>query len=95
MRRFALAIGVCVLGGLSLIHAQTPSSIAYDRPRSDGRRTEAARRRRAYKNGVGYSNIWGRFEATKTTIDFDSAQLGDVLKSMTVPIWATAASQIS
>src|SRR5580765_2975002 len=87
MRRFALAIGVCVLGGLSLTHAQAPSSTP---PRASAARTAAVprlpvRRVVLYKNGVGYFEHLGQVRGNEDlTIDFDSAQLDDVLKSMTV-----------
>src|SRR5947209_1546898 len=87
MRRFALAIGVCVIVGLALTHAQAPSSL---RPRLSTNRTPVATRlpvRRVvlYKNGVGYFEHLGKVRGDEDlTIDFDSAQLDDVLKSMTV-----------
>ena len=87
MRRFALAVGICAVVGLAVTHAQAPSS---SRPRPSTDRTTAATRlpvRRVvlYKNGVGYFEHLGKVRGNEDlTIDFDSAQLDDVLKSMTV-----------
>jgi hypothetical protein len=87
MRRFALAVGACVIVGLALTHAQAPQS---SRPRPSTDRTAAAprlpvRRVVLYKNGVGYFEHLGKVRGDEdVAIDFDSAQLDDVLKSMTV-----------
>ena len=87
MRRFVLAVGACVIVGLALTHAQAPPS---SRPRPSTNPTAVATRlpvRRVvlYKNGVGYFEHLGKVRGDEDlTIDFDSAQLDDVLKSMTV-----------
>src|SRR5262245_7154309 len=84
MSRFALATGASLLAGLQLIHAQTPSV-------RQSRVTPAqtpiqlpVRRVVLYKNGVGYFERIGRIRGNQQVgIDFTSAQLDDVLKSLT------------
>jgi hypothetical protein len=86
MRRFALTMCVCVIFGLELSHAQAPAS---QRRRSTTERTDAAtrlpvRRIVLYKNGIGYFEHLGRVRGSEDiTIDFNSAQLDDVLTSLT------------
>jgi hypothetical protein len=86
MRQFALTICACVILGLDLPYAQTP---APPRRRPATYRTDAATRlpvRRVvlYKNGIGYFEHLGKVRGDEDiTIDFNSAQLDDVLKSLT------------
>jgi hypothetical protein len=86
MRQFALTICACVILGFDLSHAQAPVP-ARRRPGTDP--TDAAARlpvRRVvlYKNGIGYFEHLGKVRGNEgITIDFNSAQLDDVLKSLT------------
>jgi hypothetical protein len=85
MRQFALTMCACVILGLDLSHAQTPAPA---RRRLAADRTGAAARlpvRRVvlYKNGIGYFEHLGRVRGNEDiTIDFNSAQLDDVLRSL-------------
>jgi hypothetical protein len=86
MPRIVLATCASVIAGLQLIHAQAVSPPA--------RRLVAAqtatparlpvRRVVLYKNGVGYFERVGKVRGTEViSIDFSSAQLDDVLNSLT------------
>ncbi len=85
MRRLALT--VCALAVISLhgVGAQAPPR----RPASLRRPTAAGRlpvrRVTLYKNGIGYFEHVGRIRGSQSvTIDFNSSQLNDVLKTLTV-----------
>jgi hypothetical protein len=72
MARRALLLGVCIAILLPSLHAQT------DTPKLPIRRVVL------YKNGVGYFEHLGRVRGNQSlAIDFNSAQLNDVLQSLT------------
>jgi hypothetical protein len=96
MNRDLLLLYVCLLLSFSA-QAQEPSkstspppsSAAASEARNDGAESTAAklpvRRVVLYKNGVGYFEHLGRVRGSQDVhIDFTSAQLNDVLKSLTV-----------
>ncbi len=87
MPRLALATCGCVVLGLTLAHAQAPAA---SRSTPGTRRTQPdaarlpIRRIVLYKNGVGYFEHVGRVRGSDSvSIDFNSGQLDDVLKSLT------------
>src|SRR5579864_7055115 len=70
MGRRTLTLAVCLLAALPVLHAQTP--------------TLPVRRVVLFKNGVGYFEHVGRVRGTRRlAIDFNSAQLNDVLQTLT------------
>jgi hypothetical protein len=72
MARRALLLGVCIAILLPSLHAQS------DTPKLPIRRVVL------YKNGVGYFEHLGRVRGNQSlAIDFNSAQLNDVLQSLT------------
>jgi len=76
-----LMLGVCAIATLPIVHAQGPA-----RPRAEAPHTIALPVRRVvlYKNGVGYFEHVGRVQGTQSlAIDFNTAQLNDVLQSLT------------
>jgi hypothetical protein len=95
MPRVLLLLYVCLLSG-NLLQAQDKATApakpqtapAADEARSDGGESVAklpVRRVVLYKNGVGYFEHLGRVRGSQAVhIDFTSAQLNDVLKSLTV-----------
>jgi hypothetical protein len=95
MQRVLLLLYVCLLT-CNLIQAQDkaetavkpPKPAAVNEARSDGAESAAklpVRRVVLYKNGVGYFEHLGRVRGSQNVhIDFTSAQLNDVLKSLTV-----------
>jgi len=98
MKRVLLLLGVCLLV-CNFIHGQdqrkslaSPQTAAASaQPRGDTEAESAAtgklpvRRVVLYKNGVGYFEHLGRVRGSQDVhIDFTSAQLNDVLKSLTV-----------
>jgi hypothetical protein len=86
MPRIVLATCAGVIAGLQLIHAQAVSPLAR---RSVAAQTASparlpVRRVVLYKNGVGYFERVGKVRGTEAiSIDFSSAQLDDVLNSLT------------
>ena len=87
MRRLMLAIGTCALLAQHIAGAQAPP--AQNQAPSPVRPTDPSpklpvRRVILYKNGIGYFEHLGRIRgAQAVTIDFNSSQLNDVLKSLT------------
>jgi hypothetical protein len=85
MRRSALVVCICFVGLLHVVRAQGPQ------PRPAARTAVATpaaklpvRRVVLYKNGIGYFEHVGRVRGNQSlTIDFNTAQLNDVLKSLT------------
>jgi hypothetical protein len=76
MRQSILIICFCACAMLQPLRAQAPT------PRAPARLP--VRRVVLYKNGVGYFEHLGRVRGTQTlSIDFNSSQLNDVLKSLT------------
>jgi hypothetical protein len=72
MRRRLLSFAVCLFALIAALQAQT------DTPKLPVRRVVL------YKNGVGYFEHLGRVRGTQSlAIDFNSAQLNDVLQSLT------------
>src|ERR1700720_2834252 len=97
MKRVLLPLGVCLLVSAfshgqdqSKVAARSQSAAAAAEARSDTSESAAAgklpvRRVVLYKNGVGYFEHLGRVRGSQDVhIDFTSAQLNDVLKSLTV-----------
>jgi hypothetical protein len=97
MKRVILLLGVCLLvpgfshgQDQSKVPARSQSAAAAAEPRSDTSESTTAgrlpvRRVVLYKNGVGYFEHLGRVRGSQDVhIDFTSAQLNDVLKSLTV-----------
>jgi len=84
MRPCAPAVVACLTVALQAVHAQTPA------PRARAAAAPSAtslpvRRVVLYKNGVGYFEHLGRVTGNQSvSIEFNSAQLNDALKSMTV-----------
>ena len=88
MRRFAL------VGCASVVLCSCALGRAHAQPRGTGRQGSQpvqagaslpVRRIVLYKSGIGYFEHLGKVRGNEDlTIDFDSAQLDDVLKSMTV-----------
>src|ERR1051325_284871 len=73
MRSWITFAAIGVLAAVSTPHAQQPSASLLP-----------VRRVVLFKNGVGYFEHVGRVRGTQSlTIDFNSAQLNDVLKSLT------------
>jgi hypothetical protein len=86
MRRFVLLIS-CALVAVSLqtTLAQTPARRPPAPQRSTSPDQLPVRRVVLYKNGVGYFEHVGRIRGSQNvTIDFNSSQLNDVLKTLTV-----------
>jgi hypothetical protein len=84
MRRYALIVCGCAVVALQAVHAQSPTSQAR-RAAAPAATTLPVRRVVLYKNGVGYFEHVGRVTGNQSvSIDFNSAQLNDALKSMTV-----------
>src|SRR5690242_5778606 len=83
MRRFALLICVCLTAAFQIVNAQGPAR----RPQPARPAPPSAlpiQRVFLYKNGVGYFEHLGKVRDNQSvTIDFNSAQLDDVLKSLT------------
>src|ERR1700688_2890567 len=86
MRRLILLTGTSVLAALPILHAQAPERTAAARPRPAAEAAKLPVRRVVlYKNGVGYFEHLGRVRGSQDVrVDFTSAQLNDVLKSLTV-----------
>jgi hypothetical protein len=73
MRRLVPVVGICAFVLFPTLHAQQPAVSQLP-----------VRRVVLYKNGVGYFEHVGRVRGTQSlAIDFNSAQLNDVLKSLT------------
>jgi hypothetical protein len=86
MRRSAFLVLVCAVAALPDLRAQSP--VSQPAPRRVGATAAAptlpVRRVVLYKNGIGYFEHVGRVRGTETiAIDFNSAQLNDVLQSLT------------
>src|SRR5471032_1340706 len=85
MRRCALVVCACTIAMLHVARAQGPTP----RPRAGVPAAAAAtklpvRRVVLYKNGVGYFEHVGRVRGSQSVvIDFNTAQLNDVLQSLT------------
>lgn len=94
MRQVLLLLGVCLLSGHfspgqeKEAGAKPQSAAAASEVRSEGADSAGklpVRRVVLYKNGVGYFEHLGRVRGSQDVhIDFTSAQLNDVLKSLTV-----------
>ena len=97
MKRVLLPLGVCLLVSVfsygqdqSKVAARSQSAAAAAEARSDTSESSTTgrlpvRRVVLYKNGVGYFEHLGRVRGSQDVhIDFTSAQLNDVLKSLTV-----------
>jgi hypothetical protein len=87
MLRTAFALSACLLVGFQITNAQAPGT--QPRPSVAVPATAPAslpvRRVVLYKNGVGYFEHLGRVRGNDTiSVDFSSAQLDDVLNSLTV-----------
>jgi len=83
MRRTALVVCVLVAIALQIARAQTPAtSVIPSRPILPG--NIPVRRVILYKNGIGYFEHVGKVRGNQTvTVAFKSAQLNDVLKTLT------------
>ena len=84
MRRCALIVCACALPMIQVARAQGPAAA----PRAAAPTAASARlpvrRVVLYKNGVGYFEHVGRVRGSQSvTIDFNTAQLNDVLQSLT------------
>lgn len=83
MRCLALTLSAVALE-LSLVHAQAPTPRGRANATPPAATELAIRRVVLYKNGVGYFEHVGRVrDSQPVNIDFTSAQLDDVLKSLT------------
>ena len=85
MRRLAPVVCALVVVSLQATRAQTPvrRAPAIQRPTSPDRLP--VRRVILYKNGIGYFEHLGKVRGNETVaIDFNSSQLNDVLKTLTV-----------
>src|SRR5512138_33598 len=87
MRRWMFLLGLVAMSAPGWAQAPKPAAVA--EPAKMTRAEEAARlpvkRVVLYKNGVGYFEHTGRVRGSQdVTIDFTTAQLNDVLKSLTV-----------
>jgi hypothetical protein len=85
MRTFYFSLCACVAVGFELAHAQGPVT---PRQRSTAAAANASslpvRRVVLYKNGIGYFEHLSKVRGNQSiTVDFNSAQLNDVLKSLT------------
>ena len=83
MRRCALIVCACAIAMMSVVRAQGPAP----QPRAAAAAASTrlpVRRVVLYKNGVGYFEHVGRVRGNQSVaIDFNTAQLNDVLKSLT------------
>ena len=84
MRRYVPIVCACAIVMMPVVKAQGPASA----PRAAAAAATAAklpvRRVVLYKNGVGYFEHIGRVRGSQSvTIDFNTAQLNDVLQSLT------------
>jgi hypothetical protein len=83
MRRCAPIVCACAIAMMSVVRAQGPAP----QPRAAAAAPSArlpVRRVVLYKNGVGYFEHVGRVRGNQSVaIDFNTAQLNDVLKSLT------------
>jgi hypothetical protein len=89
MRRLALVVGGLIVISLQATRAQTPARpVAARAPATQAAPAPDAlpvRRVILYKNGIGYFEHLGRVRASQAvTVDFNSTQLDDVLKTLTV-----------
>src|SRR5688572_9774037 len=83
MVRRAIATTACLVVGLQLTNAQAP--VAPTPAPATSATTLPVRRVVLYKNGVGYFEHLGRVRGNESiSVDFTSAQLDDVIKSLTV-----------
>src|SRR5258708_11203551 len=84
MRRWALVVAVCAIAALRTVGAQVAGAL----PRVSAPSATTAlpvRRVVLYKTGVGYFEHVGRVRGTQSvSIDFNTDQLNDVLKSLTI-----------
>ena len=85
MRRCALVVCACAIAMLQVARAQSPTPPARAAAAAAPAATKLPVRRVVlYKNGVGYFEHVGRVRGSQAvTIDFNTAQLNDVLKSLT------------
>lgn len=84
MSRLMLALGAVVVVALQVLSAQAPAPAAQAPPRAVSPSRLPVRRVVLYKNGVGYFEHLGKVRGNETvTIDFNSSQLNDVLKTLT------------
>jgi len=85
MSRLMLALGAVVVVALQALSAQAPAPAAAQAPpRAVSPSRLPVRRVVLYKNGIGYFEHLGRVRGNETvTIDFNSSQLNDVLKTLT------------
>jgi hypothetical protein len=85
MRRLALTMCAMVLVSLQATRAQTPVRRATVSQLSTSSANLPVRRVILYKNGIGYFEHLGKVRGNETvTIDFNTSQLNDVLKTLTV-----------
>jgi hypothetical protein len=88
MRRLALVVGGLLVISLQATKAQTPARpLAARAPAAQAPASDALPVRRVilYKNGIGYFEHLGKVRASQAvTVDFNSTQLDDVLKTLTV-----------
>src|SRR5215831_16046306 len=82
--RVTVIVTACAIALSSLLSAQTPQTPAAPAAREAVVNRLPVRRVVLYKSGVGYFEHLGRVRGNQAvTVDFTSAQLDDVLKSLT------------
>jgi hypothetical protein len=85
MRRLALTMCALVVISMQAMRAQTPVRRAPASQRSTSPDNLPVRRVILYKNGIGYFEHLGKVRGNETVaIDFNTSQLNDVLKTLTV-----------
>jgi hypothetical protein len=84
MRRSALIVCACALVMMPVAHAQGPAPVPHAAAAPPAAVKLPVRRVVLYKNGVGYFEHVGRVRGNQPIdIDFNTAQLNDVLQSLT------------
>jgi Carboxypeptidase regulatory-like domain len=84
MSRLTLAVFTLVALTFQMVGAQAPGPAAQAPARAESPSKLPVRRVILYKNGIGYFEHLGKVRGSETvTIDFNSSQLNDVLKTLT------------
>jgi hypothetical protein len=84
MRRYVLIVCACATVMIPVAQAQGPAPAPRAVPPAAAAATLPVRRVVLYKNGVGYFEHVGRVRGSQSvSIDFNTAQLNDVLQSLT------------
>ena len=84
MRRYVLIVCACAIVMMPVARAQSPAPAPRTAAPAAAEAKLPVRRVVLYKNGVGYFEHVGRVRGSQSvTIDFNTAQLNDVLQSLT------------